>query len=346
MEKAELALTFTRDFNARHKPLRLLASKVDRFGDLQIDIELPRGARLSLVCLMVNRGSPERLNQALRRRALQSPPTRLAVVAPSWSRPVLEYCRENDIAAFDLDGNRVLRSRTARFDALDNPRREHSPTPSDYSGKAAAIAITLLRDPGRIRTQTQIAHQAGVDQSWVSRVAKSLSERDCVAINRVGRRGVKVLSPACVLDACQQTYSPKVLGGHSRSFTFTGRVDKIERALADYCTRRKLPYAFTAFSAAARHSSVGPYDRVVAYVDADTHDLDALAGNLDLAPARSGNLVIWKPASPVVFGALQTLGGMRVTDPVLCYLDMWVMPGRGRDHARAFRATALPEEFL
>lgn len=346
MEKAELSHAFTRDFNTRHKPLRLLASKSDRFGDLRIEIELPRGARLSLVCLMVNRGTPERLNQAIRRRMLQSPPARLAVVAPSWSRPVLTYCLKNDITAFDLDGNRTLKSRSARFDQLDRPRSGGSPTPSDYSGKAAAIAITLLRDPGKIRTQTQIAQQAGVDQSWVSRVAKSLAERDCVTINRIGRRGVKVLSPACVLDACQQTYSPKVLGGHSKTFSAPGRISDVERALADYCNRRKLPYAFTAYAAAARHATMGPYDRVAVYIDIDANVLDALAGNLGLKPARNGNVIIWRPASPVVLGACQTLGKDRVVDPVLCYLDMWVMPGRGRDHARAFRATALPEEFL
>lgn len=346
MEKAELTLAFTQQFNELQAPLRLVQAKPDRYGDLVVEIELPRGARLSLTCLMVNRGAPERLNQALRRRAQIFPVDRVAVVAPSWSKPALDYCRQNDIAAFDLDGNRVLKSRTARFDRLDQPRRASSPTPSDYSGKAAAIAITLLREPDKIRTQTQIAHQSGVDQSWVSRVAKSLVERDCVEINRVNRRGIKVVSPACVLDACQQTYSPKVMGGHSRTFSSAARVDKIERLIADYCNKASLPYAFTAYSAAARHASVGPYDRVVVYVDDDSAAVDLLADKLDLRPARHGNVVIWRPSSPVVMSAVQRLRSDCVVDPVLCYLDMWVMPGRGRDHARAFRATALPEDFV
>ena len=346
MDKAELTLAFTRDFDALHKPLRLLAAKPDRFGDVQIELALPRGTQLALTCLMVNRGTPERLNQALRRRAQLASPTRLAVVAPSWSKPLLAFCQQSNLAAFDLDGNHVLVSRSARFDKVDRPRALESSAPSDYSGKAAAIAIALLREPDRIRTQAVIARQAGVDQSWVSRVAKALADKDCVEVSRVGRRGVKVLSPAAVLDVCQHTYSPKVLGGLSRAFALPDRVERVEHALAAYCSAHGLAYAFTAYSAAARHGSVGPYDRVVLYVDAQSPQLDKLASALKLKPARNGQLVIWKPASPVVLSAVRTIAKERVVDPVLCYLDMWVMPGRGRDHARAFRSTVLPEEFL
>jgi hypothetical protein len=270
----------------------------------------------------------------------------LAVVAPNWSRPLLAQCAERDLAAFDLNGNRALSSsRGARFDNLDQPARLKPPPPDDYSGRAAAIAIALLREPERIRTQAEIAKQAGVDQSWVSRVVNALAEQGIVEVRRSGRRGVRVTSPADVLDTCQRTYSPALLSNQSPSLRFPGRLDEAERALAAHCERQGLAHAFTAMSAAARYAATGPYDRVALYLDATSDEQAALLSALELTPARGGNILLWKPAGPVVLGAASKQRDLRVVDPVLAYLDMYTMPGRGRDHARVFRNTALPEEF-
>lgn len=346
MNHTELLEAFTHSFDTAHAPLKLLRSGPDRNGDLQISITLPRGAQLTLTCRAVNIGRPERLSQALRRRTRYPAPHRLAAIAPSWSQPVLKQCIRDDITVFDLDGNRALRStRTLRLDRLDQPRQGPTPPPADYSGRAAAIALALLRAPDQIRTQTVIARQAGVNQSWVSRVVQALVERDVVAINRTGRRGVRVLSPAGVLDICQASYSPKILGGQSRRFELKGPVDRVERALSSYCARHKLPYAFTANAAAARVAPIGPYDRVVLYLDAPPAALDALARDLGLEPARNGNLIIWKPTMAVVLAGARRSGDSMIVDPVLAYLDMWTLHSRGRDHARAFRNIALPEEF-
>ncbi len=346
MNRAELIAAFTHSFDTAHAPLKLLRSGPDRHGDLQITIALPRGAQLTFTCLTVNAGMPVRLTQALRRRAPPNSPHRLAVIAPAWSQRVLAQCVKDDITVFDLDGNRALRStRTLRLDRLGRPRQAPTPPPADYSGRAAAIALTLLRAPDQIRTQTVIARQAGVNQSWVSRVAQALVERDVIAINRTGRRGVRVLSPAGVLDICQASYSPKILGGQSMCYALSASVERVERRLAEYCVQKNLPHAFTAYSAAARYGPLGPYDRVVMYLDVSPEAQATLARALKLTPARNGALILWKPAMPVVLSAARRVKNTSVVDPVLAYLDMWTLPNRGREHARVFRSFALPEEF-
>jgi hypothetical protein len=346
MEKRDLAQLFFSTFDQAHRPLRLINAKPDAHGDWRVEIALPHDARIQLTCLFVHAGQPARLDQALRRRERIGVTGRLAVVAPTWSRPLLARCAASGIDAFDLSGNRVLRSaRGARFDRLEQPSRVKPAPPDDYSGRAAAIAIALLREPARIRTQAEIAKQAGVDQSWVSRVVNALADQGIVEVRRSGRRGVRVTSPADVLDTCQRSYSPGLLSNQSPSLRYPGRLDEAERALSAYCEEHRLDHAFTAMSAAARYAATGPYDRVALYLDATPEQRAALLQALELAPARGGNILLWQPAGPVVLSAASKQRDLRVVDPVLAYLDTFTMPGRGRDHARVFRNTALPEDF-
>jgi hypothetical protein len=110
-----------------------------------------------------------------------------------------------------------------------------------------------------------------------------------------------------------------------------GEPAEIEAALGAACRARKIRFAFTLFSGAARVAPFARYVRSAAYVDAD---LDAVAGGLGWKSVPSGaNVTLLRVPDEGVWYGLQQVGEDPVVSDVQLYLDLVATKGRGEDAA-------------
>jgi hypothetical protein len=110
-------------------------------------------------------------------------------------------------------------------------------------------------------------------------------------------------------------------------------VTDVENTLSAYCNSRKIQYALTGFSGAAKIEPAVRYKKAMVYSD----DLfgDALSA-ISLKPVKSGgNLLLFSPYDGGVFYGSSKVNGIQVAFEIQLYLDLQGFRGRGEEAAEA-----------
>lgn len=253
------------------------------------------------------------------------------LMAPSVSDRAAEICRELGMSWADLAGNCHIRFGEVLIH-IEGKKGEKAPkrgTGSLYTPQAARVVHALLTEPCTSWKVVDLAERTRVSLGQVSNVRKLLIRE---AFAEVSENGVQLSDPKRLLLDWARNYRPRRT---ARRYYSLRRPREFELALGDH-----LPsYALTEFAAAERYAPYARSQSVAFYVPA-WHPRYEKA--LDLRPAdTTPNVFVYEDADGLLFS--ETQGAMPLASPIVTYLDLTHLGGRGQDAAdHLLHTTILP----
>jgi len=196
-----------------------------------------------------------------------------------------------------------------------------------FTPKASRVLRVLLENPKKKWRISELAKEAGVSLGQTFNVKKLLLDREFVEVDD---DGIVLKAPEMLLSGWAVAY---VSGKNSRAYFSLKSPVEFEAELASLCTRRKIAYALTGFSAALRYAPMVRSSRAAAYVSGN---LDEIAEELGLKEVSSGaNVLLEFPYDESVYYVAEEIDGMKVVSPIQAYLDLVGFRGRGDEAAQA-----------
>lgn len=298
--------------------------------DLLVELTLPSGKQ-TLVVEAKSSGQPrlarEAVNRLLRFREMY-PAAYGIFMAPYISPKAAEMLAAEGMGYIDLAGNCRLSFGQVYIEqeGKPNPRPMRRDIRSLYTPKAARILRVLLSEPKVFWKTQALAKEAEVSLGQVANVKKLLGDREWL---RSGQDGFGLSQPEAVLGEWSRNYSFRK--NQARDFYSLKPVPEIEAGIARECRKLRVRYALTGFSGSSRFAPAVRYQRVMAFVSADT---DALASALNLKEVSSGaNVTLLTPYDDGVYYGAETVDGMMIASPIQLYLDIVGFKGRGEESA-------------
>ena len=285
----------------------------------------------ALVCEVKSRAWPNELHAIAHRllRGIERFPgnSTPVLIVPYLSPQATEACSDLGLSWADLAGNCELRIAGAyvKVRGVANPYRKGRGTASLYTPKAANVVHALLLDPKRPWKTEELAKEAGVSLGQVASVKRLLEVNNWIS----STYGETVLTePKKLLEDWSQHYRPKRKSFRLFTLDSPATLEKrIVTALSDY--------AFTEFSAAEKYAPYTRHQRVAIYVSRwDNEPLLGLKGGDGAA-----NVTVYETGEPLRF--VEPVKGARCISPVLAYLDLKLLSGRGQDAAEYLLEKAI-----
>jgi hypothetical protein len=299
-------------------------------ADFVTSVSTPAGTRY-FVAEVKTAGQPrlarEAINQLWRYRE-KRPDAVPVFIAPYISPQSAEICKQADISYVDLSGNcrLIFDNSFIEREGRPNPFAERRDLRSLYSPKATRVLRVLLANPGKTWKVQALATEADVSLGQASNLKRLLEDREWV---RKTAEGVALLEPETLLAEWAENYSFRK--NRVRDCYSLKSVADLEADLAKACRKRKVRYALTGFSAAARLAPMVRSPRAMAYME---KSLDEVIADLGLKEVTSGaNVTLLEPFDEGVFYGVKEVEGIHVASPVQVYLDLKGFRGRGEEAA-------------
>jgi len=299
-------------------------------ADLVTTVNTPAGTRY-FVAEVKSVGQPRAAREAVNQlwRCRENRPDVVPVfIAPYISPASAELCKQDGTSYVDLSGNcrLVFDNSFVEREGRPNPFAERRDLRSLYSPKSSRVLRVLLANPGEAWKVQELAKESEVSLGLASNVKKLLEDREWV---RKTEGGLALIEPEKLLAEWAENYSFRK--NEVRDFYSLKPVADLEADLATACRERKVPYALTGFSAAARLAPMVRSPRAMAYVK---KPLDEVIGFLGLKEVTSGaNVTLLEPYDEGVFYGAEEEEGIRLASPVQVYLDLKGFRGRGEEAA-------------
>jgi len=303
----------------------------DNKPDLLVKLSV-QGIEKELLIEIKSNGQPRRareaVNQLLRYQTV-FPEAYGVFVAPYISPTASEICIKEGIGYADLSGNCRLCFEQVFIEQTGNPNAfaEKRDLRSLYSPKAERVLRVLLSKPEKTWKMKALADEAGVSLGQVANVKKLLNDREWI---QTDRSGFSLVTPEQLLNEWAENYTYRK-SGICNLYSFKS-VPEIEVSIAEVCRQRKLNYALTGFSGAARLAPAVRYQRVFVYIDEAEEDV---VEQMNFKEVQSGaNVSILTPYDEGVFYGVLEVGGVKIASPIQIYLDLMGFRGRGEEAAR------------
>ena len=306
-------------------------AKGDLRPDLAFRINTPDGEKIVYVELK-NNGQPRYARETINKLALitQKIPGSYGVfVAPYISPVSAQMCKDARIGYVDFAGNCFI-SFDRIFISIEgrpNPFPQSRDLRTIFSPRASRIVRVLLNDPFIAWKVDELSKRAAVSLGLVAEVKKILLDREWIAEKPVG---FALMKPKELLDEWSSQYVYK----RSRVLDFYSLKDEstIESELNEYCLNKKIRFAFTLFSGASRVAPHTRFNRVFAYVESATEEMQ---NNLGLKTVMTGpNVTLLEPYDEGVFYGRVYYDQIPVVSPIQLYLDLNSYKGRGEEAAQ------------
>ena len=199
-----------------------------------------------------------------------------------------------------------------------------------FAGKASDIVRVLLVNYPRAWTLRELAAEAGVALSWVSKVSRALI-RERLAIRSSSRSELRLMVPS---DLLRRWANNRNFAANSKFVEYYAREEDVVKFLDLFKNKKGPEYALTGLAGALK---VAPYVRptnIHIYVKTE-EDAKKWAELLDLMPIEGGGNVKFAIAQDKrVFYGSQEIGGVRVVSDIQLYVDLLNYPGRGEEAAQ------------
>jgi len=269
----------------------------------------------------------EAVNQMLRYKD-RIPDAYFIFIAPYISTRAAEICESEGIGYLDMSGNCLLSFDNVFIQKVDYPNqfKEKRKLKSLYKPKAERILRVLLCNPGKKWKIKNLAVESGVSLGQASNVKKILFDREFISGER---GGFSLKDPLTLLREWAENYDYRK--NAIQEFYSLQSVTDIENSLAAFCNSRKIKYALTGFSGAARIEPAVRYKKAMAYVA----DFDKQAfSEISLKPVNSGgNLLLFTPYDEGLFYGSAEVDGIQIASEIQLYLDIQGYRGRGEEAA-------------
>lgn len=319
--------------NVPDSRLEMIATQGSGTWDFEARLAIGSSAK-RLLCEAKSRAWPNELHAVAHRlqaAVRQNLPDRCVPVfiAPYLSPQAIEFCSEHGLSWTDLAGNGELKIEGAyvRVIGKTNSFKTSRGTTSLYSPKSARIVHALLLEPKRKWKTDELAHASGASLGQVSSVKAALQAMNWI---EAGYGSTSLTEPRKLLDDWALHYRP---GRQTVRFFTLDTPSKLEASVAD-----TIPvYAFTEFSAAERYAPYTRHQRVAFYVPTWT-EADAAAVRLKGGDGAA-NVTVYVAGEALDF--VEEVGGTRCVSPILTYLDLKQLSGRGQDAADHLLETVI-----
>ncbi len=291
-----------------------------------------------LLCEAKSRAWPNELHAVAHRlqaAVRQNLPDRCVPVfiAPYLSPQAIEFCSEHGLSWADLAGNGELQIDGAyvKVTGKRNSFKTRKGTASLYSPKSAQIIHALLLQPKRNWKTDDLAQASGASLGQVSGVKRILQANNWI---EAGYGATSLTAPRKLLDDWSLHYAPgrKTV----RLFTLDSPA-RLEARVAETLSE----YAFTEFSAAERYAPFTRHQRVAFYVPTWSQT-DAAALNLKGGDGAA-NVTVYVTGGAIDF--VEEVNGTRCVSPILTYLDLNHLSGRGQDAADHLLETVIQSRW-
>jgi hypothetical protein len=267
----------------------------------------------------------------------QNNPNSLLLVTPRLSPRVLQFCRQHNLSAIDLNGQAYLRAKGLWIDRIADPDRDFrfDLEPRDFFvGKSARIIRTLLTDRDRHWVQSELVERSKASSGLVSRIVKHLNHEGFV--EKTSSREFRLRDPLSLLDAWVAADNPSRLRKVFRYSTFgIGPVDLTQK-LSSLAAIEQCSIAFTQWIAGwLRHPYTEP-EVISAYISRIPSE-NGLS-QLGLRPVtEAGKVWLFVPEEEGVFIETQRKKDLCLVTDAQIYLDLIKTGLRGPEQATALR---------
>lgn len=258
------------------------------------------------------------------------PQAGLIFVAPYVSNESAKICEQEGVSYMDFAGNCLLSFGGVyiKNQGCPNPFSEKRELRTLYSPKATRVLRTLLADPNRLWKLQELSEKAEVSLGQSSNVKRLLEDKEWFVKQK---EGLKLTLPEKLLEEWISNYSYRQ--NPSRECYSLLDVEEFEKFVATTLKKKKIPYAFTGFSAAARIAPMVRYKRIMLFVPERYQD-EALS-LLELKEVTDGaNVSILSPYDDGVFFDATEKDGIRIVSPIQAFLDLSNYRGRGEEAAQ------------
>lgn len=261
------------------------------------------------------------------------------VAVPFMGPSGRKACEEANVGFVDAAGNAQVEV-PGLFVHVEGKRAEggvRGRPSSVFAPKSSRVARRLLLDHGRWWRRSDIAVEAGLGKSFVSKITARL--RDDGLLDENEAKQIRARDPVHLLEAWQDEYRFRrhgVIAGHVGARSGEELADRF----AAIAKRRGLEYGFTGLAAAAKLAPFAGFRLVAAYVRRVPDD--QLLGELGFHRGDKGaNLWLVVPNDEGVFAGSKEMGGHVCVSPVQTYLDLRSMPERAKEAAAHLREACL-----
>ena len=325
------------------EPARKVTGGVESSPDRLAEFEVQAGGR-RFVAQVKRSGAAASIASAieqLRRYAslLGDPPAIPLLVVPFMGEAGQALCHEAGISWLDLSGNAQINAPGLRVYVAGQPNRyKRRGRPSNvFAPKSSRVARRLLIAPEQEHTQRGLARATGLDEGFVSKIARKL-EMDGLVVR--GETGVvRARDPRLLLDAWREAYDfskHRILRGHVPARSSESLTQQVAKALGE----ADLSYAATGLAGAWLLTSFAGF-RIVSFFVADEPDPEVLRAIGFRPESKGGNLWVIIPNDEGVFSGAGERDGVRCAHPVQVYLDLKGHPERAGEAAREVRQRYL-----
>jgi len=316
----------------------------DGGADLRIRVRLPSGKRIQVAVQVRTQVTPQVAKTYARlREVAKSRGDYLLFVAPYISETTAGIIRASGAGYVDLSGNALIEIDGV---AIDRRGRENR-YPGDrkvkslFARKSSRVMRILLESPQKPWILVDMAAEANVSIALVQKLRDALNASGFLDFEdsegkerRRGRaRPVRLTDPAGLLNAWKEAYDP----GPNRFKRYYSLEKKRERLL-ERLAGLKGQGALTGFTAATLEAPYVRSDRFEAYVSSP----EGAAEELSLRPAESGaNVFLASLEDAFIMQRARKIQGLKVVSPILVFLDLSIIPGRGSEQADFYREKVL-----
>lgn len=303
--------------------------------DLIAEVQVKDQRKYLLVFEVKSAGQPRyaRMAASLLKNMIGSRKNLYGVFAATFiSEESKQICRENGIGYIDVAGNCLF-----AFDNVylslqghPNPYPSTRPLKSIFSTKSTRALRVLLCNPRKEWFVKDLAKEANISLGQASNIKQRLLEFEFIEETGSGKDlKFRPKNPESLLRKWSDNYSYRK--NRVRNFYSLDDVETLETKMIKTFSDKKISYAFTLTSGAARVAPFLRYNIAFAYVK---DDIDRLTKGLNLKEVTSGpNVSFLEPYDEGVFYGLQKIDGAYIVSDVQLYLDLKNYKGRGEEAA-------------
>lgn len=250
------------------------------------------------------------------------------VGAPYISGDTANICKQNGVGYLDTAGNCYINFYSVFIKRQNYPNQNivKKSLRSIFGKKATRILRVMLNNPKKKWQVQELAKDANTSLGLAYKVKERLLDLEYAAeIKRL----ISLMKPKDLLDKWAENYSFR----KNEINDFYGPPVRItEVQLANYCKAKKIIYALTLFSGAARVAPYTRYTRGFAYL---SNGIEDIARAIGLKEVDSGaNFTLMEPYDDGVYLGAQRVQGIKVVSDIQLFLDLKSYKGRGEDAAQ------------
>lgn len=259
------------------------------------------------------------------------------LVVPELSPRVLDFCRQERLAAIDLNGRAYVRAAGVLVDRRPLPGREFRfelEPRNVFVGVSARIIRSLLTDRDRIWTQRDLLARTKASSGLASRIVQHLVRQGF--IEKKSPREFRVSDPLGLIDAWAKADDFNRRTTTTRYTAFGGSPIEIAQQLQAWAVGQSVSLAFTHWIAGwLRHPYTEP---VVTSAYVTRLPETAALERLGLRPVSdAGKVWLHVPDDVGVFLETQSVRDLALVSDAQIYIDLQNTGLRGPEQAAALR---------